>query len=153
MALERTPVLNLPLPHPDHLLVDDVLRLREALTTLDGAVADKAAASDVLSLLGQEASTRETADQDQQQALASLQAAVQSALAGVLGQPPASLDTLEKLAAALGNDPAFSATVSAQLAGKVDIQTLDATLSTAISAALNAALSGLRQRLYFMGGQ
>ena len=114
---------------------------------------NKAAASDVLSLLGQEASTRETADQDQQQALASLQAAMQSALAGVLGQPPASLDTLEKLAAALGNDPAFSATVSAQLAGKVDTQTLDATLSTAISAALNAALSGLRQRLYFMGGQ
>ena len=149
---DRTDHLDLPLPHPEHLMIEDVLRLREALTTLDGAVADKAA-SDVLSLLGQEASTRETADQDQQQALASLQAAVQSALAGVLGQPPASLDTLEKLAAALGNDPAFSATVSAQLAGKVDIQTLDATLSTAISAALNAALSGLRQRLYFMGGQ
>jgi len=32
---ERTPVLRLPLPHPDHLLVDDVLRLREAFTTLD----------------------------------------------------------------------------------------------------------------------
>ena len=150
---DRTDHLDLPLPHPEHLMIEDVLRLREALTTLDGAVADKAAASDVLSLLGQEASTRETADQDQQQALASLQAAVQSALAGVLGQPPVSLDTLEKLAAALGNDPAFSATVSAQLAGKVDIQTLDAMLSTAISAALNAALSGLRQRLYFMGGQ
>ena len=150
---DRTDHLDLPLPHPEHLMIEDVLRLREALTTLDGAVADKAAASDVLSLLGQEASTRETADQDQQQALASLQAAMQSALAGVLGQPPASLDTLEKLAAALGNDPAFSATVSAQLAVKVDIQTLDATLSTAISAALNAALSGLRQRLYFMGGQ
>ena len=35
MDLERTPVLNLPLPHPDHLLSDDVLRLREAFTTLD----------------------------------------------------------------------------------------------------------------------
>lgn len=35
MDLERTPVLNLPLPHPDHLLVDDVLRLREALVTVD----------------------------------------------------------------------------------------------------------------------
>lgn len=35
MDLERTPVLNLPLPHPDHLLADDVLRLREAFTTLD----------------------------------------------------------------------------------------------------------------------
>ena len=35
MDLERTPVLNLPLPHSDHLLSDDVLRLREAFTTLD----------------------------------------------------------------------------------------------------------------------
>ena len=35
MDLERTPVLNLPLPHPDHLLSDDVLRLREALVTVD----------------------------------------------------------------------------------------------------------------------
>ena len=32
---ERTPVLHLPLPHPDHLLVDDVLRLREALVSVD----------------------------------------------------------------------------------------------------------------------
>lgn len=32
---ERTPVLRLPLPHPDHLLVDDVLRLREALVAVD----------------------------------------------------------------------------------------------------------------------
>lgn len=35
MPDERTPVLHLPLPHPDHLLSDDVLRLREAFTTLD----------------------------------------------------------------------------------------------------------------------
>jgi hypothetical protein len=32
---ERTPVLNLPLPHPEHMLSDDVLRLREALVTVD----------------------------------------------------------------------------------------------------------------------
>lgn len=35
MDEERTSVLRLPLPHPDHLLSDDVLRLREAFTTLD----------------------------------------------------------------------------------------------------------------------
>ena len=35
MPDERTPLLRLPLPHPDHLLVDDVLRIREALTTVD----------------------------------------------------------------------------------------------------------------------
>lgn len=32
---ERTSVLRLPLPHPDHLLSDDVLRLREALVAVD----------------------------------------------------------------------------------------------------------------------
>ena len=32
---ERTPVLQLPLPHPDHLLADDVLRLRAALLLVD----------------------------------------------------------------------------------------------------------------------
>ena len=35
MPDDHTPVLNLPLPHPDHLLIDDVLRLREALVTVD----------------------------------------------------------------------------------------------------------------------
>lgn len=35
MNEERTPVLHLPLPHPEHLLVDDVLRLREALVAID----------------------------------------------------------------------------------------------------------------------
>ena len=32
---QRTPVLRLPLPHPDHLLSNDVLRLREALVAVD----------------------------------------------------------------------------------------------------------------------
>ena len=38
---ERTPVLHLPLPHPDHLLSDDVLRLREAFTTLDAGFGEQ----------------------------------------------------------------------------------------------------------------
>ena len=41
MDLERTPVLNLPLPHPDHLLSDDVLRLREAFATLDAGFGEQ----------------------------------------------------------------------------------------------------------------
>lgn len=32
---ELTPHLYLPLPHPDHLLIDDVARLRTAFTRLD----------------------------------------------------------------------------------------------------------------------
>ena len=43
MDLERTPVLNLPLPHPDHLLSDDVLRLREAFATLDAGFGEQRA--------------------------------------------------------------------------------------------------------------
>lgn len=39
---ERTPYLNLPLPHLDHLLQDDVERLRVALTVLDGHAATTA---------------------------------------------------------------------------------------------------------------
>ena len=38
---ERTPVLHLPLPHPDHLLSDDVLRLREALVTVDAGFGEQ----------------------------------------------------------------------------------------------------------------
>lgn len=75
---ERTPVLRLPLPHPDHLLSEDVLRLREALMALDSQVADKAAASDVLSLLAQEASTRAAADEGVQSDLANAQVSLQT---------------------------------------------------------------------------
>src|SRR5690606_8396522 len=78
MPDERTPVLRLPLPHPDHLLLEDVLRLREALMVLDGQVADKAAAQDVLSLLAQEASTRAAADAGVQSDLANAQASLQT---------------------------------------------------------------------------
>jgi hypothetical protein len=41
MPDERTPLLRLPLPHPDHLLVDDVLRLREALTKVDAGFGEQ----------------------------------------------------------------------------------------------------------------
>ena len=36
---ELTPALYLPLPHPDHLLIDDVARLRTAFTRLDAHLA------------------------------------------------------------------------------------------------------------------
>lgn len=38
MSEERTP-RGYPLPHPDHLLSEDVLNLREALTRIDADVA------------------------------------------------------------------------------------------------------------------
>jgi len=59
MDLERTPVLNLPLPHPDHLLSDDVLRLREAFTTLDAGFGQQRA--EMLAVMAQTRSEVETA--------------------------------------------------------------------------------------------
>lgn len=51
---------------------------------------------------------------------------VKSALAALVGSSPAALDTLNELAAALGNDPNFVTTMTNALAGK---QPLDSTLS------------------------
>ena len=39
---ERTDHLDLPLPHPEHLLTEDVQRLREALVMLDAVVSSRA---------------------------------------------------------------------------------------------------------------
>lgn len=45
---------------------------------------------------------------------------VKSALAALVGSSPAALDTLNELAAALGNDPNFATTMTNALAGKMD---------------------------------
>lgn len=74
MPDERTPVLQLPLPHPDHLLSDDVLRLRDALVVLDAGFG--AQRTEVLAALD--------AQRDQvQAALTTQQGAVSTALADV----------------------------------------------------------------------
>ena len=52
---------------------------------------------------------------------------VKAALAALVGSSPAALDTLNELAAALGNDPNFATTMTNALAGK---QPLDSTLTT-----------------------
>ncbi len=45
---------------------------------------------------------------------------VQAAIAALVASSPAALDTLNELAAALGNDPNFAATMTNALAGKMD---------------------------------
>lgn len=52
---------------------------------------------------------------------------VKSAIAALVASSPAALDTLNELAAALGNDPNFATTMTNALAGK---QPLDGTLTT-----------------------
>lgn len=51
---------------------------------------------------------------------AELDAAISAALAQVIDGSPGALDTLNELAAALGDDPNFAATVSAQIGEKAD---------------------------------
>lgn len=63
------------------------------------------------------------------------QAYVAAQLAALVDSSPAALDTLNELAAALGDDPNFAATMTAALAGK---QPLDATL-TALAALVTSA--------------
>lgn len=85
---------------------------------------------------------------------------VKSAVAGLVGSSPEALDTLNELAAALGNDPNFATTVMNALAGK---QPLDATLTNlsgkSISGLLEylglnqlATLSGIENSFPFFDG-
>ncbi|MCA0963273.1 hypothetical protein [Salipiger bermudensis] len=50
---------------------------------------------------------------------------VQSALAALIDAAPGQLDTLNELASALGDDPNFASTMTAELAGKVSIADLE----------------------------
>lgn len=86
MIDNRTPNLNLALPHQDNTLLEDVARLRSALTALDSVVTTPAD--------------------------------VTAAINAVLDGTPAALDTLNELAAALGDDANFAATMTTALAGK-----------------------------------
>lgn len=65
---------------------------------------------------------------------------VKSAVAGLVGSSPEALDTLNELAAALGNDPNFATTVMNALAGK---QPLDATLTNLSGKSVSALLQYL----------
>lgn len=65
---------------------------------------------------------------------------VKSAIAALVASSPAALDTLNELAAALGNDPNFATTVTNALAGK---QPLDSTLTALSGKTVNGILQYL----------
>lgn len=92
-------------------------------TTINNALALKAPLSSP-ALTG--TPTAPTAAQSVNNTQIATTAFVKSAIAAMVGSAPASLDTLNELAAALGNDPNFATTMLNALAGK---QPLDNTLT------------------------
>ena len=87
MIDQTTANLGLPLPAASNDLSDDILRLRQAFTMLDAAVASKAST-----------------------------AQLNAALAAVVDSAPAAMDTIRELAAAIQNDPNYAANVAIQIA-------------------------------------
>ena len=92
----RTTQQNYPKPYPSNLLAADVVRLRDALDAIDTDMAARPSA-------------------------AAVTAEIAAAIAALIDASPSQLDTLNELAAALGDDSNFAATVTTALAGKLDL--------------------------------
>ncbi|MGY9521328.1 phage tail protein [Citrobacter freundii] len=109
-------------------------------TTINNALALKAPLASP-ALTG--APTAPTAVQSTNNTQIATTAFVKSAVAGLVGSSPEALDTLNELAAALGNDPNFATTVMNALAGK---QPLDATLTNLSGKSISGLLEYLGLR-------
>lgn len=90
MAENLTQHFALPLPSPGHELVEDVQRLRDALTLIDLLLDDRPTKSGVMAEISR-----------------------------VIGTAPDALNALNELASAINNDPSFAATIAQQLSEKV----------------------------------
>jgi hypothetical protein len=103
----RTTNRSYALPYPSNLLAEDVVRLREALLAID---VDIDAILDGLALRP-----------NQTQVDAQISAAIQQAVDGLISGAPGALDTLNELAAALGDDANFATTVTNALAARLQL--------------------------------
>ncbi len=134
----NTPNRNYPLPHASNKTAFDVVRLIGALSAIDldmatalaGLVSKAPLASPAFT--GTPTAPTQPSGNDTN-ALATT-AFVRAAVAALVNSSPSALDTLNELAAALGNDANFAATMTAALAGKANVaevvKKLDAGLLT-----------------------
>lgn len=122
---------NWQLPDAANTLDYDVLRIVSALQGVDAVVAARAPLASP-ALTGTPSAPTPAGGTNTTQIATT--AFVQAAVAALVNASPAALDTLNELAAALGNDANFAATVTAALAAK---QPLDATLTALAAYASN----------------
>ena len=118
----RTTNQNYPKPYPSNLLAADVVRIREALDAID---TDIAAANTAI------AATITTS---------AVNGLITTAVGDLIAGSPAALDTLNELAAALGDDANFSATVTTALAAR--LQLAGGTMSGSINMGGNTITNG-----------
>lgn len=117
------------LPNTANKLKDDVARLIAALTAIDidvaAVIASLAAKAGLASPTFTGTPTAPTAasgtDSGQIATTAFVKVAVDLAIDGLLAGAPAALDTLAELAAALGDDDDYAATITNALAGKLAV--------------------------------
>lgn len=96
--------------------------------------------------------TAPTASQDANDTQLATTAFVRAAISALVNGSPAALDTLDELAAALGNDPEFSVTVLNALAGKLDKSKNGADIQDKKQFAINANVPHLGSGWVDFGG-
>lgn len=99
----------------------------------------KANSSDVYTKAQSDAALALKANASDVYTKAETDAAVSSAVSTVLNGAPAALDTLNELAAALGNDANFAASLATQIAAKADSAEVDAALAQLSAAVASKA--------------
>ena len=113
MQDDLTQYLNLPLPYQDNTLLQDVSRLRDALSAIDLALHQRVGMTEV-----------------------------NAAIAALVNGAPGALDQLNELAAAMGNDANFAATITNALAGKLSNAPATATTLGGIKVGSGLAVTG-----------
>ena len=127
-VLETTANRSYQKPHTTNSKTLDVGRLRAALDDIDG---------DVAQLLIDLANVYTKAETDTEIAVA---------IAGVIDSAPGAIDTLNELAAALGDDPNFATTMTNALAGKAPL------VHTHAIADIVGLVAALDAKLALLGG-
>jgi hypothetical protein len=135
--------------------VDDVDSAIDGIdTTLAGLAADKADDAAVVHLTGDESvdgvktfldppvSITPATTANELVSKAVMEAAISAAIAAAVDGAPGALDTLNELAAALGDDPSFAATVTSGLAAKADKAQNLSDLANIATARSNLGLGG-----------